>query len=216
MSALTTSDWIAIATLLRPQGRKGELLAEPLTDLPEVFTPGREIVLAAPGAQPAPNAATRTLVTHWLPTGKNAGRIVLELSGCTSISDAESLAGLQVLLPAQQLPTLDADTYFVGDLIGCTLHDSASADPTAPAGTITDIEFATAPDGRTRLPDAAPLLAITLPNAPPDAEPVLVPFVRAWLDSVDIPNRRITMHLPEGLLDTSTEAEPPDTEAPTP
>ncbi len=204
MSTLATSPWIAIATLLRPQGRRGELLAEPLTDLPEIFTPGREVVLARAGTQPAPNAATRTLVAHWLPTGKNAGRIVLELSGCTSINDAETLAGLQVYLPAQQLPTLDADTYFVGDLIGCTLHDSA-ADPAQPAGTITDVEFATAPDGRTRLPDAAPLLAITLPNAAPGTEPVLVPFVRAWLDSVDIPNRRLTMHLPQGLLNTSTE-----------
>jgi 16S rRNA processing protein RimM len=204
LSTLATSDWIAIATLLRPQGRRGELLAEPLTDLPEIFTSGREVALAKAGTQPPPNAATRTLLAHWLPIGKNAGRVVLEISGCTSINDAETLAGLQVYLPAQQLPILDADTYFVGDLIGCTLFES-TADGDQPAGTITDIEFATAPDGRTRLPDAAPLLAITLPNAPPDAEPVLVPFVRAWLKSVDIPNRRITMHLPTGLLGSTTD-----------
>jgi hypothetical protein len=48
-----------------------------------------------------------------------------------------------------------------------------------------------------------------LPTPPPAEapEPVLIPFVLAWLESVDIAARRITMHLPEGLLDTVPNAE---------
>ena len=184
----STSGWLPLAHLLRPQGRRGELLAEPLTDLPGLFAPGREVALAS-------NSTTLRIEDHWFPTGKNAGRIVLKLSGCDTISQAEALAGHQLLIPTADLPTLDPDTYFVADLIGCTLYNGS-----APVGTIVAIEYPATPNGQ-RLEDAAPLLAVQPPNSSPNTPPPLVPFIRAWLDAVDIPARRITMHLPDGLFD---------------
>jgi 16S rRNA processing protein RimM len=214
-NGILTSGWLPLAHLLRPQGRRGELLAEPLSDLPGLFVAGREAFLSAPGTtSPAPNSTTIHIEDHWFPTGKNAGRIVLKLSGCDTISAAEALAGKHLLIAASDLPTLAPDTFFVGDLVGCTLFDSSAPGDPIPVGIIVDLEFATAPDGRTRLEDAAPLLAVTLSNPNPTlthdptqsadlsdpTEPTLVPFVRAWLNSVDIPARRITMRLPQGLL----------------
>ena len=206
---ISHSGWVPLARLLRPQGRRGELLADSLSDLPDIFAADRELVLAPPDVKTPPsNAPTLRIEEHWFPTGKNAGRVVLKLSGCDSISAAEALAGKQLLIPAGDLPALDPDTFFVGDLVGCTVYNAAT-----PIGTIVDIEFATGPDGRTRLEDAAPLLAVqlTLPTPPPAEapEPTLIPFVRAWLDSVDIPARRVTMHLPEGLLTTLDTPEGP-------
>ncbi|MGA8938234.1 MAG: ribosome maturation factor RimM [Acidobacteriaceae bacterium] len=200
MNGISTSGWFPIARLLRPQGRRGELLAEPLSDLPGLFEPHLDVVLSV-NAPPAPNAPTLRIEEHWFPTGKNAGRIVLKLSGCDSISAAEAFAGQQLFIATSQLPALNPGTYFVGDLLGCTVYDGPH-----PLGPIVDIEFATAPDGRTRLEDAAPLLAVELS---PATDPVLIPFILAWIDSVDIPNRRIQMHLPEGLTDTPTTDEPP-------
>jgi 16S rRNA processing protein RimM len=194
----SASGCIAIAKLLRPQGRRGELLAEPLSDLADIFAAGREVRLAASAATAGQDI--RTIEEHWFPTGKNAGRVVLKLSGCDSIGDAEALAGLQVMVPAAAMPVLDADTFFVGDLVGCEFFDGATR-----AGTIVDVEFATGPDGRTRLEDAAPLLGVSLNHAEEGAEPVLVPFVRAWLESVDVAARRVVMHLPAGLLDAEVE-----------
>jgi 16S rRNA processing protein RimM len=218
---LPENAWIAVARLLRPQGRRGELLSDLLTDLPGVLVAGREGVLASPGAaRPAPDQAALVIEDVWSPTGKNAGRVVIKLSGCESISQAEALAGQELLLQTTDLPTLEPDTFFVADLLGCELYDGASL-----AGSIVGIEFPTSSDGR-RLDDAAPLLAIqlrpppdplsavksssaledrpglTLPLTPDTApEPILVPFIRAWLDLVDLPARRIVMHLPFGLLD---------------
>jgi 16S rRNA processing protein RimM len=188
----STSGWLPLAHLLRPQGRRGELLADPLTDLPGLFSAGRAAALA-------PGGVTLHIENLWFPTGKNAGRIVLKLSGCDTISQAEALAGRQLLISTADLPTLDPDTFFVADLVGCTLYNG----PT-PVGTVVALEFPTTPDGRTRLDDAAPLLAIQPLNsdlAAEPTEPTLVPFVRAWLDAVDIPARRITMHLPDGLFE---------------
>ena len=207
MSGISTSGWFPIARLLRPQGRRGEFLADPLSDLPNLFAPNREVLLAPANASaPAPGTLPLHIEEHFFPTGKNAGRVVLKLSGCDSISAAELLAGQQLFIPTGELPPLDPGTFFVGDLLGCTLYDSAS--PNTPAGTVVDVEFATASDGRTRLEDAAPLLSI---EQTPGAEPILVPLVLAWIDTIDIAARRITMHLPEGLLDTPP-AEDPDAE----
>ena len=196
---ISQSQWLPIAVLLRPQGRRGELLSEPLTDLPEIFQAGREVfVVSRNTPTPPPELAPIVLEDSWEPTGKNAGRIVLKLSGCNSITEAESLAGRQLLVAADALPQLDAHTYFVGDLIGCSLFDGDQ-----PAGTIVEVQFATGPDGRTRLEDAAPLLGV---ETTPGEDPILIPFVRAWLVLVDTAARRVIMNLPPGLL---TELDPP-------
>ncbi len=194
MSSAPATHWVAIATLIRPQGRRGELLAEPLSDLPEIFTAGREVLLAKSGAiAPAADTVPISLEDHWFPTGKNAGRVVLKLSGCDSISQAEALAGRQLLVRADSLPRLADDTYYVGDLLECDLFDGLQR-----VGRIVDVEFATAPDGRTRIEEAAPLLAV---ETAPAAEPVLVPFIRTWIDKVDLAAHRVVMHLPPGLFD---------------
>ena len=44
----SSSPWIVLAHLLRPQGRKGELLAELLTDFPERFKEQKRVFLAKP------------------------------------------------------------------------------------------------------------------------------------------------------------------------
>jgi 16S rRNA processing protein RimM len=176
---------------MRPQGRRGELLAEPLTDLDEVFTEGRSITLALKDSEEPSNEPARVLEDCWSPTGRNAGRIVVKLSGCDSINDAELLAGRTLLIPKSEMPELDEDTFFVGDLIGCAFFDGD-----AQAGTIADVEFPVGSDGK-RLEDSAPLLVVEIAD---EEEPVLVPFIRAWLDEVDIAGKRVAMHLPEGLL----------------
>lgn len=197
----TDDRWIGVARLLRPQGRRGELLAEPLTDLAEVFTPGRHFRLAsAPGHKAPPS--TLALEDCWHPTGRNAGRLVLKFSGIDSISAAETFEGSELLLREEDLPALDEDTFLVRDLVGCTLFNNAD-----PLGTITDLQFPVGPDGRTRLPDAVDLLVVQPQNATPGTEPALVPFVKSWLTSVDIVAKRITMDLPPGLFDPELEVE---------
>ena len=194
--------WIAVARLLRPQGRRGELLAEPLTDLADVFRPGREFRLVA-GSPHTAVPFVLQLEDCWHPTGRNAGRLVVKLAGIGSINAAEAFGGAELLLAEADLPTLDEDTYLVRDLIGCTLFNSAQA-----LGTITDLQFPVGPDGRTRLPDAVDLLVVQPQGTSPDTEPVLVPFVKAWLISVDLSTKSIAMELPPGLFDPDAKADP--------
>lgn len=185
-----------------------------LTDLPGLFTPGHRVLLAASGTAPAVES---TLESHWSPTGRNAGRVVLKLAGVDSISAAELLAGRELLVLASDLPSLEPDTWFVRDLLGCQLFDRDTL-----VGEITGVEYPMSADGRTRLPDAAPLLEVTAMSnprsnsseiSPTDSsnpgEPTLIPFVKSWLETVDLEKKRLVMHLPAGLI----AAEPTEDES---
>ena len=191
-------EWIVTAHLLRPQGRKGEMLAELLTDFPERFKEQRRVFLAAPGFQGGPAEAREAeVIAFWLPVGKNQGRIVLHFAGVDSISDAESLAGLEVIVPREERQALDEDSVYVSELIGCTVYNVDTE-----VGVVQDVQFATTPDGSRRLEDVAPLLSVKSP----DDDEVLIPFAKAFLLAVDTETRRIVMRLPEGLIEVNRAA----------
>lgn len=195
-------DWMIVARLLRPQGRRGEILAEPEGEA-EIFTPGRSLWLGATDASNPETATEQHLESAWQPTGRNAGRIVVKLRGIDSISAAEALSNCCLMMPVAELPPLADDTFHVRDLLGCALFDGDRL-----AGTVVDIQFPVAGDGRTRLTDAPDLLAVAPASADPDspdAEPYLVPFARAWLVEIDLPGRRIVMNLPPGLVEPEAE-----------
>ncbi len=207
-----TQNWVTGAALLRPQGRRGEILADPHADV-SIFTPGMTVWLAAAERIAPPDGSERVLESAWQPTGRNAGRLVLKLRGVDTISDAEAIAGKFLLLRTADLPSLPPDTFRVRDLVGCTLFNGNQL-----AGTVVDVQFPIAADGRTRLEDAPDLLAIQPASQPAPAaisvdheaaEPTLIPFVRAWLVEVDIPGKRIAMNLPPGLFDDSDTLEEP-------
>jgi len=191
--------WTVLAHLLRPQGRKGELLAELFTDFPDRFNERKQVFLALPGfSGEAASARSAEVVSFWLPVGKNEGRIVLHFSGCDSISQAEALAGLDVLVPSEERTPLDDDSSYISELIGCTVYDG----PTA-VGVIADVQFPATPDGTRRLEEAAPLLEVTSA----DGDEILVPFAKAFVLSVDTEAKRIDMTLPPGLVDVNRSAE---------
>jgi len=189
--------WITVAQLLRPQGRKGELLAELLTDFPERFETHPNVFLAAPGfTGDETEARTAEIAAFWLPVGRNVGRVVLHFSGVDSIEAAEKLMGLDVLIPESERPALeDEDTDYVSDLIGCTLYDHETA-----VGTVADVQFTTTADGARHLEDVAPLLAVDGLGDLAGQE-LLIPYVKSFLVSVDTDARKILMQLPEGLLE---------------
>ena len=199
-------DWITLAHLLRPQGRKGELLAELLTDFPEQLAGRSGLVLAPENfTGTADQARPCTITETWMPKGKNEGRIVLAIAGVSSISDAEQLAHFDLLVAPEHRAPLEDGAAYISDLIGCSLYDRKQL-----VGTIADVEFPTTPDGRRRLEDASPLLVVTLAGSSTEA---LIPFTRAFLRSFDPTAKLLHMDLPEGLVDLSdtSGAIPPNT-----
>jgi 16S rRNA processing protein RimM len=194
----STSSWIVLAHLLRPQGRKGEVLAELFTDFPERFEDHGRVFLAMPDFDGAEaEARTAEVESFWLPVGRNQGRVVLKFAGVETISDAETIANLDVIIPREERLALDDESVYISELIGCTIYDGM-----LPVGVVEDVQFAMTADGGRRIDDAAPLLAITGSNG----DEVLIPYVKAFLVSVDTEAKRIEMNLPEGLVEINRTA----------
>lgn len=169
-----------MAQVIRPQGRRGEVLAEILTDFPERFAAMREAWLRRSStADPAPIR----LEQSWL----HKGRIVLKLAGVDSISDAELLRGAEIVVPLPARVQLEEGAAYIGDLIGCELIDVHPQEPSR-IGTVEDViqqELAT------------DLLVV----AGADGVEHWIPFAKAYLVRTDLENRRIEMNLPPGLLE---------------
>jgi 16S rRNA processing protein RimM len=179
---MSDNTWIVVARIVRPQGRRGEVLAEILTDFPERFALRKRLFLLGPAD--GADAREVTLEEHRL----HQRRIALKFAGIDSISQAETLRDCDVAIPAEERAPLDADTFYVSDLIGCNLVDLRSG--LGPIGRITGVD---------REATTTPLLVLR-PADSAEAE-ILVPFARAYLRRVDIANKCVEMELPEGLLD---------------
>ena len=182
------------------------MLAELLTDFPDRFREQPEVFLAKPDfAGTEAEARAITITNHWLPVGKNNGRVVLAFAGIDSITLAETLEGFEVIIPSADRMPLEDDAEYIDDLLGCTVFDCDTS-----IGTVEAVDFPTTPDGARRLPDAAPLLTVLTPAG----DEVLIPYVQAFLTSIRTAEKRIDMALPAGLLDlnqkSSAEQAPPD------
>ena len=175
------AQWVWLARIHRPQGRKGEVFAGILTDFPEKFAERRRLWLLAEGA-PASSPREVELLAHWV----HKGGVVLHFSGVDSISAAEALKGLIVAIPRAERAPLAEDEVYIGDLIGCTLTDVAGAAPVT-VGEIENVD-------RT----AGPVALLVVNGA---AGEVLVPFAKSYLRKIDLAARRVEMALPEGLTD---------------
>ncbi len=183
-----------LARAVRPQGRHGEILCDLHTDFPERFAERRNLFGRREAAEPTP----LQLETHWLPTGKSAGRIVLKFAGVDSIEAAEALTGTEIVLPASERVALGPDEFYISDLQGCTLINVAGDDGPNELGTITDVHFATDRSGK-KLEHATPVLVVQKANG----DEILIPLALEFLRNPDLHNRRIEMALPNGLVEAN-------------
>jgi 16S rRNA processing protein RimM len=189
-----------LARIRRPQGRKGEVFAEILTDFPERFAERRRLWLlseiprsgatgslsvltARPGQGALPSPREFQLKNHWL----HKGGVVLHFDGVVSISDAEALTGQIVAIPAAERAPLAEDEVYIGDLIGCVLVDVAHAKRPVEVGEIEDVAREVGP---------VPLLIVRGSSGE-----VLIPFAKSYLRKIDLDVKRVEMALPEGLVD---------------
>jgi 16S rRNA processing protein RimM len=183
--------WIWLARIRRPQGRKGEVFADILTDFPEKFSERRRLWLLHEGAS-VPDPRQVELLAHWL----HKGGVVLHFAGIDSISAAETLAGLIVAIPLADRAPLAGDEVYVADLIGCTLYDVAKTGAPVPVGQIEEVDRTAGP------------VALLVVRSQGSAEEILIPFAKSYLRTLDLKARRVEMALPEGLTNLNAPGKP--------
>lgn len=170
-----------MARILRPQGRRGEVAAEILTDFPERLTKLSSVFLWDGRSDPR----LVSVRGCWLSRSRG-GQAIFHFEGADSISDAEKLVGLEVQIPLSHRAPLPGASYYVADLIGCEVRDEAGRR----LGPVRDVQFT-----GDEVP-GTPLLVIDAAEGE-----LLIPLAQEICIRVDLSARSIEVRLPEGLRD---------------
>jgi 16S rRNA processing protein RimM len=170
------ADMVTIGVVVKPQGRKGEVLVEPLSDRPGRFQTLRRVFVPVPGTTGARAVA---VTGHW----PHKGRVVLKLEGVDSIDDAERYRGIELRIGEDELEVLPAGSYYHYQLKGLKVEDPQGR----PLGVAADV-LVTGGE--------APVLVVRGPQGE-----VLIPMAEAFIRQVDLEGKRIVAVNPE-LVDT--------------
>lgn len=165
---------IPVGYVRRAHGIRGDVVVRGLVaDAAERFVVGRDLT---PDTASTP---TLTIVSQRM----NGADYLLHLDGVDSREDAEALVGTQFVIERSQRRDLDPEEWWVEDLIGCDVFDLEGR----PLGKVTDVITGAAQD------------RLVLETS--GGEVAEVPFVGPLVPEVDMASRRITVDLPEGLIE---------------
>ena len=169
------ADLVTIGRVVKPQGRKGEMVVEVLSDRPERFTSLRRAFL------PAESGLARevTVTAAW----PHKGRYVLKLQGVDSIDQAESCRGMEVRIAEDELEPLPEGSYYHHQLKGLRVEDPEGAT----LGVVQEV-MTTAGE--------APVLVIKGSNGE-----LLLPLADSFVRRVDPEHGKIVAVRPEFLED---------------
>ena len=165
------ADMITIGRVVKPQGRRGEVLTEPLTDRPDRFPSLRRAYVAGPSGE-----AREVRVSSCWP---HKSRFVLKLDGVDSIDAAEQFRGLELRIAPEELATLPSGSYYHHDLIGLLAEDESGR----PRGRV---------DGVWDTGAGAPVLILRGPEGEE-----LLPLAADFVKRVDAEHGRIVVAMPE-------------------
>jgi len=119
-------EYYRIASVVRPHGVRGGVKLLPLTDSVERFRGLREAFLEERGAY-RPVRLSSVAV--------QPDSVTLHIEGADTREQAEALRGAYLCVDRAHAVKLPPDTYFVADLIGCEVTDTAGRS----YGRITDV-----------------------------------------------------------------------------
>jgi len=164
------SEMVTIGRAIKPQGRRGEIVVEPLSDRPDRFTHLTHVFVPGEGG-----AARKVAVSSTWP---HKGRVVVKLEGVDSIDAAEGYRGLELRISEADLAALPAGSYYHHELRGLDVVDEKGR----AVGRVEDLLET----------GAATVLVIRA-----EGRETLVPLAEGFVLSVDVPARRAVVHLPE-------------------
>ena len=173
-----------VGLVTRPHGVRGEVKIEVLSDVPDRFDPGRELLVTGG------RSVERARVAGFRPI---RGGAILRLDSYRTREHAETLRGKRLEVPRCEVPPAPEGLYYHFDLVGCRCLDAELGE----LGEVT----AVVEDG------GGILLEVARPPRAGDrgteaGRTVPVPFVEAFLESVDVAGKQIRLRLPPGLVET--------------
>jgi 16S rRNA processing protein RimM len=166
------SDWVMVATVVRPRGLKGEVIVE-------AGSWSCEDLLTFPRLVLRPGERAMKVEEAW----PHQGRAVLKFQDVDSLEQAEALRNAELWIPIEDRPAPPEGEIFFSDLIGCSVFEIKGGEE---LGVVADcLEY------------GGPVIL----QVERGKRELLIPFATAICKNVDIANKRIDVDLPEGLKD---------------
>jgi 16S rRNA processing protein RimM len=171
---LAWSSMALVGRIARAHGLKGQVIVNLETDFPEErFQPGAELFVERAGrVEPLTITSVRF----------HRERPVIGLRGIESMTEAETLAGLELRVPVTALAPLPDGVFYRHDLIGCRVETTRGGD----VGVVTDVEGSMA--GSRLVIEGT-------------AGEVLIPLASEICREIDAAGKRIVIDPPDGLID---------------
>ncbi|MCY7370030.1 MAG: ribosome maturation factor RimM [Polaromonas sp.] len=187
MSGLTGAelpdDAIEVGRVLDAWGVKGWLKVLPHSNDPAALFDSKAWFLQVPEARfrPGFSAFTGSVSIVVDEVKAHSGSIVVKIIGIDERNGAEALRGALIFLPRSSFPAAVKDEYYWVDLIGLTVVNREGVE----LGQVRDL-MATGPH-------SVLCIAFSEPEADgrEKADERMIPFVAAYVDSVDLTSRRI-------------------------
>jgi 16S rRNA processing protein RimM len=164
---------VVVGTIIKPHGIFGEVVVQTYTDSPDVFAPGAQLWLTAPGFEPR-LCKVRSSRPH-------QQRLLLFLEGVESRTDAERLRKTDLCIEKEALIPLADDECYMYEIVDAAVTDPAGQ----PVGVVQAI-LETA---------AGHMLEIRTPS-----RVFLLPFVAEFIQEVRRGPTRVVVKNFEGLL----------------
>lgn len=111
------ADLVAIGRVIRPQGRKGEVITQTLSDRPDRFPELKAAYVPAPGG-----GSRKIEITSCWP---HKGRFVLKIAGADSIDEAERYRGVELRIGEEELQPLPEGSYYFHELRGLRVEEAS-------------------------------------------------------------------------------------------
>lgn len=166
--------YLAIGRVTTAHSLHGEMRVELYTDFPERFAPGTAVFVGT--------ELHKTVVEAARPH-KNS--LLIKLAGVDDRTQAEALRAVWLFIAEDQAVPLEADTYWVHEIIGMTVI-TESGDV---LGTITDVIFTGANE----------VYVVEQPTNEDKKKELLLPAIADVVRTVDVAQKRMVVHLLPGL-----------------
>lgn len=203
----TDVEWLEVGTITSPQGLKGELRVYPDSDFPERFT--------KPGTRWLQHPKTQAITEVQLQGGRHItskNLYVIKLEGTEDRTQAENWRDYKLLVDKSDRPKLSKDEYHVGDLVGLEVFHQETGEKIgvvvelySAGNDLLEIQLHQQPE--TEIKPDKDLSQISRRSKrkkfrPKSKKPVtvFVPFVKEIVPIVDLPNQRVEITPPDGLL----------------
>lgn len=181
MTALSLDDLIELGVVQDAQGLQGQIKIRPHSSEPVALLSSKAIWLSliprrSAGFNASPLQASLTLYKV-KQARMHSGTVVIALEGVKDRDQAEALKGARLLVERDVFPKAEIDSYYWVDLIGCKVINLQGAD----LGEVIEIN------------DNGAHGIISIGDLQTKTTKQLVPFVKEFVQNVDLANKRITL-----------------------